>query len=319
MNKRRKAIHVSAGILLRPDGQILMAQRPPGKPWEGYWEFPGGKIEAGENPASALKRELHEELGIHILNAYPWLNFEYHYPDRRVHLHFFRITDWKNEPVGNEGQKLSWQYPHQPDISPLLPANEKLLKNLSLPDVYAITCATKVGVSVFMNKLETALANGIKLIQIREQGMSDDDYQAFSQKLIAQAHQYNARVLVNGNEDLARSTGADGIHLPSQQLMQCHKRPDYSLCAASCHNLEELKKAADLELDFAVLSPVLPTPSHPGEPTLGWETFASLCREIPMPVYSLGGMNHNSLQMAMQHHAQGIAMLSGGWNWPEDA
>ena len=314
MNSHSPVIHVSAGILIQANGQVLLTQRPPDKPWEGYWEFPGGKIEQGESPASALKRELHEELGIHILNAYPWLNFEYHYPDRRVHLHFFRVTNWENEPIGNEGQNLSWEYPNQAGISPLLPANEKLMMHLSLPDVYAITCAEKMGVTVFMDKLETALEKGIRLIQIRESGMQDDNYQAFTRKLIARAHYYNARVLVNGNENLARLTGADGIHLPSQQLMQCRKRPDFSLCAASCHNLEELKKAADLDMDFAVLSPVQPTPSHPGEPTLGWETFASLCSKIPLPVYSLGGMKHNSLQMAMKHRAQGIAMLRGAWN-----
>ena len=306
-------LQVSVGILVKPNGQVLMAQRPPGKPSAGYWEFPGGKIETGETPEAALSRELHEELGIDIQQAFPWLNFQYNYPDRQVHLHFYRITNWSGEPEGREGQKLSWQNPNHVSVSPLLPANHQLMHTLTLPDTYAITYASKTGAADFLEKLDSALQRGIQLIQVREPRMKKQELILFSQQVIAAAKPYNARVLINGDEQLVRSVNADGIHLPSRQLMNASTRPDFSLCAASCHNIEELHKAVDLDLDFVVLSPVLPTASHPGKPTLGWETLETLCKDVTIPVYALGGMKNDSMNTAMAHRAHGIAMLRGAW------
>ena len=132
--------------------------------------------------------------------------------------------------------------------------------------------------------------------------------------VVALAHDYGARVLINGNADMARECGADGVHLQAEQLMQGRSRPDgIRLLAASCHDREELLQAAALGADFVVLSPVLPTQSHPGAPTLGWERFAELCLDLPMPVYALGGMRTDMLETAMTHSAHGVALLSGIW------
>ncbi|MBA2484433.1 MAG: NUDIX domain-containing protein, partial [Nitrosomonas sp.] len=79
---------------MRPDGSFLLARRPEGKPYPGYWEFPGGKIETGESPLAALERELQEELGIHITLAYPWITRVFTYTHATVRLHFFRVTTW---------------------------------------------------------------------------------------------------------------------------------------------------------------------------------------------------------------------------------
>ena len=95
-------IDVAVAVVQCADGSVLLAQRPHGKPWEGYWEFPGGKIETGEDAARALARELHEEIGIEVERAFPWLTREYTYPDRRVRLHFYRVTGWHGEPHGRE-------------------------------------------------------------------------------------------------------------------------------------------------------------------------------------------------------------------------
>ena len=102
-------IEVAAAVLQRADGAYLLAQRPAGKVYAGYWEFPGGKIEPGEPAGRALARELHEELGIDIGEAYPWLTRVYTYPHGTVRLQFFRILAWQGEPQPREDQAISWQ------------------------------------------------------------------------------------------------------------------------------------------------------------------------------------------------------------------
>lgn len=307
-------LEVSVGIITRDDGKVLLAERPPGKPMAGYWEFPGGKIEPGESAADALARELHEELHIDIENAFPWITRSYAYQHATAHLQLFRVTAWQGEPHGRENQRLSWQDPGNVDINPLLPANYAIMEALRLPTLYAITQAGKQGIEVFMERLQAALQNGVRLVQVREKDMDADTLRRFAAEVVRQCHAHGARVIINGDVALARKTGADGVHLQTAQFMERDTPPvSDMLWAASCHDRRELLKAAQLGADFAVLSPVLPTQSHPGAPTLGWDGFAEACRQLPMPVYALGGMKTGLLQEAIEHNAHGIAMLSGIW------
>lgn len=303
---------VAVGVVQRTDGRVLLAERPAGKPWAGYWEFPGGKIEAGEDPRAALTRELHEELGIELDRGCPWITLEYAYPEKRVRLHFFRVQAWHGTPHGREGQHLAWEDPQAIGVQPLLPANEKILQALRLPALYGITRAGHHGVAAFLPRLEAALARGLRLIQVREPDMDADTLRGFAREVVALAHRHGARVLVNGDPALARAVGADGVHLPARQLMILTASPT-GFWAASCHDAAELVRAAGLGASFAVLSPVLPTASHPGAPVLGWERFAALVRDCPIPVYALGGMQPALLDTAMQHGAHGVALLSGIW------
>ena len=112
--------------MMRPNGDVLMAQRPDGKPYAGYWEFPGGKVEAGEDIAAALVREFQEELGIEITQANAWCGVDYVYPHAHVRLHFYVCTEWLGEPRGLEGQALAWQGATIA-VQPLLPATVPLL------------------------------------------------------------------------------------------------------------------------------------------------------------------------------------------------
>ncbi len=135
-------VPVAAAVIVAPDGRVLLAQRPPGKAYAGYWEFPGGKIEPGESPREALSRELREELGIAVHRAAPWIVQRYRYPHAHVELHFFRVFEWEGEPVGHDGQAFAWQVPGRFDVSPMLPANTFVMRALSLPPVYGITMQT---------------------------------------------------------------------------------------------------------------------------------------------------------------------------------
>lgn len=125
MSEKPAPIDVAVGILMRPNGDVLLGQRPPGKPYAGYWEFPGGKVEPGEAILDALKREFVEELGVHILDAHPWCGVEHVYEHAHVRLHFYISRAWQGEPQSLEGQAFAWQ--GAVGVSPLLPATIPLL------------------------------------------------------------------------------------------------------------------------------------------------------------------------------------------------
>ena len=310
---KEKIVEVAVAVLQRPDNTFLMAQRPQGKAYADYWEFPGGKVEAGESPYQALVRELHEELGIEVKTAYPWLTRVFTYPHGTVRLNFFRVTHWQGAPDGREGQLLSWQRLPELTVAPVLPANDPIMLALQLPHLYAISNASELGVEVFLQRLQQALANGLKLVQIREKGWSRSSMKELALRSIELAHAAGARVLLNEDIALAHEVSADGVQLTGAQLAQCKKRPDVELCAASCHNASELKLAQEMELDFALLSPVLPTKSHPGATHLGWENFASIKAGCAIPVYALGGLTPANMEAAWQNGAHGIALLRDAW------
>ena len=131
----QKLVHVVAAVILNEQGEFLLSSRPEGKPYAGYWEFAGGKVEVGETELEALQRELHEELGIHIHAATPWLTKIHHYEHASVLLRFFRVlpSEWQGEVVCREAQQYSWQQAGRFDVEPMLPANGPILRALSLP------------------------------------------------------------------------------------------------------------------------------------------------------------------------------------------
>ena len=129
---RRPVTEVAAGILLDSQQRFLMGQRPVGKPYAGYWEFPGGKVEAGETLFQALQRELQEELGITIHDSVDLMTIEHDYPHAYVRIHVSMIRDWTGNPTGCENQALSWQDLNrdQLTVDPLLPAALPMIQQL---------------------------------------------------------------------------------------------------------------------------------------------------------------------------------------------
>jgi 8-oxo-dGTP diphosphatase len=301
-------VDVAAAVIQRPDGAFLLAQRPAGKVYAGYWEFPGGKVEAGENAARALSRELHEELGIHVVRAYPWITRVFTYPHATVRLKFFRVLDWTGEPHPREGQAIAWQRLDAPMAEPMLPANAPVLASLALPAEYAITNAAKFGVPRMLSLLESRLAGGLKLLQIREPDLPGKERALFTEQAIAMAHRYGCKVMVK-----SFSPQADGLHVTAEELMKLKDKPGFPLVAASCHTREELERAMWLELDFAVLGPVKRTASHESGFSLGWKRFSELAEGASIPVYAIGGLEPEDLQEAWSGSAHGLAMISGAW------
>ncbi len=306
-------LEVVVGILTRSDGTVFLASRPEGRAYAGYWEFPGGKVEAGETQHAALARELHEELGIVVTAMQRWITRVFAYPHATVRLNFFRVTAWQGEPHPHEGQTFSWQAPDAVDVTPLLPANFAVLRALSLPPIYAISHASALGTEVFLARLENALQRGLKLIQVRDKELDEASRLQLARAVAERARPYAARVLVNGSAELARAAGADGVHLDAAALAQLSQRPDVDWVGASCHSETELARAAELGADFALLSPVLPTLTHPGAATLGWETFSAWAAGSPIPIYALGGLTAADVALARNHGAHGVALLRAAW------
>ena len=306
-------IEVAAAVLHRPDGACLLAQRPKDKIWAGYWEFPGGKVEAGETSRHALVRELKEELGIEVKTSYPWITRIFNYPHATVKLNFFRVTEWSGELHPHEGQQFAWQQVADIRVHPVLPANAPVIRLLTLPSFYAISNVKELGEDDFMRRLEGRLRKGLRLVQLREKGLSHDATHALALRMKDLLHEYDAKLILNSDIELALEIGADGVQLTSSQIETLRERPSLPWCGASCHNKKELRWAEALGCDFALISPVQPTPSHPGEPTLGWEKFSSIVNGSSIPIYALGGLTESDMRISWQYGAHGIALLRQAW------
>jgi len=308
-------LHVVAGVIRNEKGEVLLSRRQPGRHQAGKWEFPGGKVEPGETSSEALARELHEELGITVSRIFPRIQVPYRYPDLAVLLEVFDVVEFDGVAQGLEDQEITWVALAAMDRLEYPAANLPVITSLRLPGWYAISNISKIGERQFLDILHRKLESGLRLIQLREPDLVPDAFANLAKQIVSIAHQHQARVLLNTRDlQLVESSGADGLHMNSAMLNQLQERPlpRTLLVAASCHNQEELGKAEALA-DFAVLSPVRKTASHPHANAIGWEEFATLTRHCAIPVYALGGMTLEDVEAARKHGGQGIAALSESW------
>jgi|GEM_PF-261383 len=197
-------------------------------------------------------------------------------------------------------------------VAPILPANAPILRALALPSLYALSNAEEYGVAAELARLQNALSNGLRLFQVRDKTLPPRQRHAFARQVMALAARHaQVVVLINDDQELARTVGAGGVHLSSQQLWQIERRPDFARVAASCHGAADLARAAGLGLDFVVLGPLLPTASHPGTAGIGWSAFTQLVERSSLPVYALGGLQPEMLETARSRGGHGIALLRG--------
>jgi 8-oxo-dGTP diphosphatase len=314
MTSPRAPVDVAAGVLIRPDGKFLLASRPAGKPYASYWEFPGGKVEPGEGIVIALARELHEELGIDIGTAYPWVVRIFDYPHALVRLHFYRVFGWRGELRAREHQNFEFFSTSDLPNGPLLPATLPVLRWLALAPIYAISAAEQLGGEVFLRRLDLALARGLKFLQFREPGLDDADVEALFDQVRMRTRAAGATLLVSSRHPRSLWQKADGVHLTSADLASLRQRPELEWAGASVHSTAELEHAAQLQLDFVTVGPVRNTATHPCHLPLGWKAFAQMFSVSSVPVYSLGGMQVSDLVTALSHGAHGIASLSAVWS-----
>jgi len=306
-------IHVVAGVLRDAQGNILLAQRPVDKHLGGLWEFPGGKCEVNESAVDALSRELHEELGIAETSSRPLIQVRHDYGDKKIFLDVYLVTDWQGEPVGKEGQPLAWVSQNEMEQYDMPAADEPIIKALKLPTRYLIT-PPDLSVTEVLDQLKVNLEKGERLFQWRLFGLNADDWSETLAQANALAASYDASIMVNASVDDQKTYQLTSWHLNSRQLRELNERPGgIVMLSASCHNEIDLQQAEKLGVDFCVLSPVLPTRSHPDATPLGWAVFKDLVKKVNVPVYALGGMSPKQEAKALESGAQGVAGIRGLW------
>ncbi len=304
-------LHVAVAVLRNAEGQILLSRRREGTHLAGLWEFPGGKLEAGESLAAALRREINEELGVEILTHRPLIQISHSYPEKEVFLDVHLVEAWRGTADGMEGQQIAWVAAEELDDYHLPSADRPIVTAIRLPSRYLITPPLIEDESVFLQQLEASLQQGIRLLQLRLPDYDKEQLTSLAERVMALCHSYGATLMLK-DESLARRLGC-GLHLDGRQLRAMRSRnfPRQQLLAASCHTQQELAHAASIGVDFATLSPVQPTATHPQAQPLGWDHFSEMATQATLPLYALGGMQANDTQQAWRNGAQGIAAIRG--------
>lgn len=312
MNSNRKQIVVG---VLRQGSKVLLSVRQKHQAYADYWEFPGGKVESGETFDLALKREFQEEVGVETHNWQPLIQIPWDYEHASVLLNVFVSEDFVGEPHGKEGQTVAWVETNELDNYQFPEANAGVVSALRLPDAMMITGAFADQHDA-LAKLDAALLDGVRLVQLRAKKMDEADFIEFAKVAIHKVHRHNGKVLINGKPEwLDLLPEADGLQLASTELMHWSERPvsENKLLSVSTHNALEIAKALELGANMLLLSPVKPTSSHPDMEALGWQSFQSLIQNVPVPVYALGGMKASDIEAAKRYGAQGVAAISSFW------
>ncbi len=312
-------LHVVAGVIRGADGRILLSLRPPRAEHGGLWEFPGGKLHEGESRLAALARELREELGIDLETAAPLITVRHRYPAREVLLDVWDVLAWTGQPSGREGQTIRWVAPEALATLDFPAANHPVVSAAGLPRLHLVTPDPGVDDEAFLRGLEHALRRDARLVQFRAPGIAADRYRVLARAALTACHARGARLLLNAAPELVLELGAHGVHLPRAVLLATTGRPLPApyLISAACHDSEALVHAAAIGADFALLSPVQTTRTHPQARPLGWAATTALVASATLPVYALGGLGTADLPQAVRAGCQGVAGIRGLWEGEE--
>ena len=315
-----KLVHVAVGVIVNDDGKILIAKRALSAHQGGLWEFPGGKVDAGETVQQALVRELREELAIEVLTSKPLIQIRHHYPDKSVLLDVHKITQFTGEPRGNEGQPVLWVDAKKLYDFEFPAANHPIITAINLPPTYMVTGDFQDD-DDFSVRLDRALAAGIGAVQLRIKNFDLKRHQTLFEIALSSVNKASTRLIINTTPATFLQILSDfaisniGLHLNAKQAAALNKRPidGHILLGVSCHNEQEVSHAQKIGADYLLISPVLPTRSHPTVIPLGWNAFANLVELANVPVYALGGVGEAHLHEAQESGAQGVAGISAWW------
>jgi len=306
----RSVVDVAVGVLRAPDGRVLLTERRAGKDAAGFWELPGGQVEPGESPAEAAARELYEEVGVQVEELAPWRVYEHDFPTKRLRLHWFHVRRWSGEAKGREGQRLAWVDPARPTVGPLLPSNELAMATLALPDLVGVARVDHApgAPEKLLASIPLLAAGGLRLLIVRALDLAPGQRVQLTRRLSQLRRGSGLRVLLSGTALEARQAGACGLHSSAAALAGLIDRPPTRLWAVSVHNARDLERASALGADFALVSPVLPTPAHPGDQAFGWDGLRALVAASGMPVYAQGGLGPGDIGTARSVGALGVAV-----------
>jgi len=324
----KKRVPVVVGIVENNLGRVLVTKRRPDAHLGGLWEFPGGKVEAGESDFVALQRELFEEINIHVERAVPFMQREQAYSDRVVSLRIYRILAWQGSVKPLEGQPMQWVDPSALSLLEFPSANVAICKRLQLPRKILMTpdLPPSTDINQFLAWLSIQLEAMPKIETMpksfviwRAPRFSEAQYLEWGKALRQKVEHAGYVLVAHPTPHRAALLGCNAVHLSSAVLKEAWIQSDFLLketlqwCGASCHNQSELEKAQALNCDYVTLSPVLDTKSHPNATILGWDRLQELTQQTFVPVYALGGQSDRTLSAALDAGAFGVAGISGLW------
>lgn len=307
-------IHVAVGVVCDQANRVLISRRAANVHQANLWEFPGGKLEPGESPEQALARELEEELGIQIQSSRPFIKINHDYGDKRVCLDVHVIECFNGAPEGKEGQPVKWISVKELRPEDFPAANYPIIQALKLPTVVQITGGFD-SLETLLAKTKRVIGDGIRLVHFRAHQLNDATYIDYAREISELCHRSEVKLVLNRHPEILKDVTADGVHLSRHYLQTLKARPCTAeqLFSISCHNLNELKMAASLNVDYCFLSPVYRAISHHVEHVLGWEQFSTLLTQTNVAAYALGGMHSGQVDQAREHGGIGIAQISEYW------
>ena len=286
-------IHVVAGAIADADGRVLIAQRPRGRHMAGRWEFPGGKLAAGEDPLTGLKRELAEELGIAVRAARPLIRLRHTYPERRVLLDVWQVTDYEGEPQALESQALAWARPDDLPQHDLLEADRAIVTALRLPRLARVLAPGEALQSIRGRAAQTIL------VAVPEDGAGELDAEA-----VAAARAAGHRVFVMGSDvdavRVAAMARCDGVLLRWHGQSLHVDRSGAFLVGAHCVDAEGAKQAVAEGAHFLVIAPE--------DGSLSERLLERLCVMVGRPVFAGWYPDARRLERLQQLGAHGCAV-----------
>ena len=239
-------IYVAVGVIYSLDKkQVLISKRKAEQHLAGLWEFPGGKVEYKESVQSALKRELHEELGIKVISTSQLTTISYDYPDKKVLLDVWLVKEWSGKPESKENQQLAWVQIDNLTSYSFPEANKHIIQTLTLPSIYLVSPSSYENLTEFISTAEQCFIAGIKVFQLRLELIEEAEYLKLINKLSNLAKIYSVKLILNGKPRDIEKYSINGIHLKSKELFNYESRPvsEELLRGASCHNEKELLQA----------------------------------------------------------------------------
>ena len=311
VNLNRKILHVAVGVIIQHD-QVLICWRDASLHQGNRYEFPGGKLELGESPFDALKRELKEELNIDVQHMIRAQQLYFSYPEKTVCLHIFKVTEFTGQPIGQQQQAVLWVHKNQLANYRFPDANAPILRMLKLPEQYVITQPLAQSQST-AHWLDWHVKHVPfkSWLYVREKTMSTEAYKDIIRSLsCARADLHLVADFSHIDKLSDQLDQLLGVHLSQQRLMQLDqplKIPPHLLSFAACHDQAAIAHANLLNVDAILVSPLHPTLSHPQQLGLGWKKWQALSEQSHVPVFALGGVAPADLKQVQKVGGFGVA------------
>lgn len=308
-------VHVAVGVIMQSD-QVLICWRDASLHQGNRYEFPGGKVEAGETPEQALQRELFEEINIRVERAVRAQQLYFNYPEKTVCLHIFKVIAFSGKPCGQQNQAIRWVNRHELHQYQFPDANAPILRMVLLPDQYVIT-QPQDNPQTLDQWLDWHIQHTPQQawLYVRHKQLDVNQYQQAIATLARQRPDLKLFAMYSHIQQLKPLWSVlvpqlSGVHLSQTDLMQLSAKPDLPTawhCFAACHDAASIIRANELKMDAILLSPLHATSTHAGQEGLGWPQWQQLCEKSTVPVYALGGIVPDDLVQVQQAGGFGVA------------